>query len=555
MNIYLCEKPSQAKLLAAHIGAKRVEGDVWFGVDEAVVAARGHLLELAKADEYVGTGSWKIDDLPILPQEWVLKVKSDKRSKARFETIKSMLAKATHVIVATDPDDEGELIARDILGFLNYTGKVSRLWVSALNTEGLSVALANLRPSSDTDGNYHAADVRRKLDWLLGMNLSRAYSVEFKKTTNIGRIKSQLMSQLVERDRAIEEFKPVSYHTAQAKVASGEVFQYVGSSADPVLLGSEEISSLYKLERATGRVSSVIEDQIEVAPPRPYSFSALLADAASIGISLTDGANATQALYEAGAISYPRTGSRYLPSKDNNVFAAHSAIVLTGGLPANASEDMVSIFNLIKQNLEMHSLGNVTISRRTVVANVLGNKFKLQQQWTEKGKEGFVSALRQDHPLYAKFKRVDRKAPNVYRQGAKMTVLEIQIRQLETVTPPPHTEASLLKFMSSQGIGTEATRAGSISNLVKDGMALSFTQIDSPDNLFRIPISLYSTDWANFLVNKLPPSILGSDMTDTVKAAQDAARLGETDTNKYLLDAVKWILRVIPDCQENITIA
>jgi DNA topoisomerase-3 len=554
VNVYLCEKPAQAKLLATHIGATRLKNDVWFGAEVAVVAARGHLLELAKADEYVGKGSWKIADLPILPQEWVLKIKSDKQSKIRFETIKSMLAKATHVIVATDPDDEGELIARDILSFLNYTGKVSRLWVSALNTEGLSVALANLRPLSETEGNYRAAAVRRKLDWLFGMNLSRVFSVKFKKTTNIGRIKTQLMSQLVERDRAIEAFKPIPYHTVHATTSGGEVFQYAKSSAAPVFLSEEEISKLRQLERVCGRISSVIEDQIEVAPPQPYSFSALLADGALMGIALKNGAAATQSLYEAGAISYPRTSSRSLPSEDNQKFAAHSAIIKTGDLPVNASTDMVTIFNLIQQNLAMHSLGNAKINRRTVVVDVLGNKFKLQQRWSEKGKEGFISALPPEHPLYLKFKNVDRNVPKFYHEGAKMTVVGIQVQQLETEAPPPYNESSLLQYMSLQGIGTEATRAVSICNLMKDGMALAFTQLESPDNLFRIPISLCSTSWAKLLVNNLPPSILGSDMTDMVKSAQDAARIGETDTNKYLLDATKWMLRVVPAFQENITI-
>lgn len=533
-------------MLAKHIGATSRANGAWYGRGNAVVAAQGHLLELATADDYIGNGKWKIEDLPILPNKWDLRVKNDKRAQESFEAIGILLKQAEHVILATDPDDEGELIGRDILDAHEYKGKVSRLWVSALNTEGLRLALANLQPLSATNGNYHAASIRRKLDWLYGINLSRAFSVAFKKPTHIGRIKSQLLHALVQRDREIETFKPVTYHSVCAKTTDGDLLQYVSGSDAPALLGTNVIAKLQSLAGAKGVVSSTIEDHIEVAPPRPYSFSALLFDAATVGICLADGVTATQALYEAGAISYPRTGSRSLPSPDNKGFAAHSCIVLTGALPGNATDYMARIFNLVRQNLKMHSSGAVTIGRRTELVDVGGNGFKLQQQWIEPGKEGFVGALESNHPLYDKYKRISRRPPKARKQGAKLTVSDVQANKLVTVEPEPFDEASMLRWMSGQGIGTEATRAGAINSLESNGMAVVITQTDDFGKELRAPLVLKSTGWAKFLVRSLPPAILGSDMSMRVKAAQDAAKRGESDTDHHLLDATKWLLRVIP---------
>lgn len=454
MKLFLCEKPSQAEVLAKHLGAMSRASGAWYGRGNAVVAAQGHLLELAAADDYIGKGKWKIEDLPILPNEWVLKIKRDKRSKECFGAIGELLAQATHVILATDPDDKGELVGRDILNAHKYRGKVSRLWVSALNTEGLKLALANLQPLSATDGNYHSASIRRKLDWLYGINLSRAFSVAFDKPTQIGRIKTQLLHALVQRDLEIEKFKPAKYHSVNAKTTDGDLLQYVGGSDSPALLGADVIAKLHGLAGSAGVVSSAIEDQIEVAPPLPYSFSALLSDAATVGICLADGVTATQALYEAGAVSYPRTGSRALPSRDNKGFAAHSAIVLTGKLPVDATNNMERIFNLVRQNLKMHALGPVAINRRTVLVDFGGNRFRLQQQWIMPGKEGFVGALEPGHPLYDKYKGISRLPLKAHKQGAMLTVSEVQVNKLVTVEPAPFDEASMLRWMSVRGIGT-----------------------------------------------------------------------------------------------------
>jgi len=101
-------------------------------------------------------------------------------------------------------------------------------------------------------------------------------------------------------------------------------------------------------------------------------------------------------------------------------------------------------------------------------------------------------------------------------------------------------------MMMAQGIGTEATRVGAINSLEGNDMAVTITQTDDYGNELRAPLVLRSTKWAKYLVNNLPAAVLGTDMSMHVKAAQDAAKAGESDPNHHLLDATKWLLRVIP---------
>ena len=545
-QLFLCEKPSQAKTLAQLVGADSYVDGVWHGHNLTVVAAQGHLMGLATLDEYIGKGKWTIEGLPVLPQEWVLQVKADERSQALFKKIGHYLKVADHVVIATDPDDEGELIARDILNAHNYTGKISRLWASALNPDALRAALSNLLPLSATDGYYRAASLRRKLDWLFGMNLSRAFSVKFNRTTHVGRIKTRLLAELVKRDRMIADFKPAAFHDVVATIGGAEL-QYVTGMAVPALLDGDVLSLLTGLAGATGVVTSVMEDSIEVAPPLPYTLSALLSDAAALGVSLASGYAAAQSLYEEGAISYPRSGSTALPSAENESFAVHSAIVVTGALPANATNEMVEIFNLVQHNLQMQVSGAATVKRHTALVDVGGSVFKLQEQWAVPGKEGFVLAMPPDHPLYRRYQALIYSPQQKYRKGTKLVVSNVEVKHLETTAPAPYNEASMLKMMSVNGIGTEATRVSSINSLVKDEVAVTSAQTDKHGVVLRAPIVLRSTGWAQDLASKLPASVLGDDMTSLIKSAQDSARREDMNLDRHLLAALKWILVVMPE--------
>ena len=195
----------------------------------------------------------------------------------------------------------------------------------------------------------------------------------------------------------------------------------------------------------------------------------------------------------------------------------------------------------------MQELGAVTINRRTIMVDVRGHAFRLQEQWVKPGKEGFAGALQSDHPLYRKYQALNIRPGKAYRKGEKLVVSDVTVKKLATAAPAPYNEASILKMVAENSIGTEATRVSSINSLVKDGVAVASEQTDAHGAVLRAPIILRSTDWAQGLASKLPASVMGGEMTLQVKAAQDAARHGDESLDRHLLDATKWMLWVMPE--------
>ena len=168
-TLYLCEKPSQARVLANLLGASQQETGAFVGDEVVVTYCYGHMHSLAMPDEYIGDIPWKLCDLPILPTDWIWKVKS--QHQEQFDNIGKWLAEAKCAVIATDPDEEGEVIGRQVLKAHQFDGLVKRLWVSSLDQNSLKNAVHNLLPLSATDSHFRAGLIRHELDWLFGMNL------------------------------------------------------------------------------------------------------------------------------------------------------------------------------------------------------------------------------------------------------------------------------------------------------------------------------------------------------------------------------------------------
>ena len=149
MRLFLCEKPSQAKDIARVLGAGRPGGGCYLGSDLIVTWCIGHLIEAVPPEGYGERYKhWSIETLPIIPQAWRVKVKP--ATAAQFKIVEKLIASASEVVIATDADREGEMIAREVLELCGYRGPVKRLWLSALNNASIRQALAALRPGDTT---------------------------------------------------------------------------------------------------------------------------------------------------------------------------------------------------------------------------------------------------------------------------------------------------------------------------------------------------------------------------------------------------------------------
>ncbi|HBP0853172.1 TPA: DNA topoisomerase III, partial [Pseudomonas aeruginosa] len=168
MRLFLCEKPSQGKDIGRILGATQRGEGCLNGSGVTVTWCIGHLVEAAAPEAYdEQLKRWSIEQLPIIPQHWRVEVKP--KTATQFKVVKALLAKATQLVIATDADREGELIAREIIDLCGYRGPIERLWLSALNDASIRAALGKLRPSAETLPMYYSALARSRADWLVGM--------------------------------------------------------------------------------------------------------------------------------------------------------------------------------------------------------------------------------------------------------------------------------------------------------------------------------------------------------------------------------------------------
>ena len=215
MRLFLCEKPSQAKDIASVLGATRRGDGCWLGSGVTVTWCIGHLLETAPPDAYDARYKrWVLDDLPIVPQQWKMRIKP--KTAAQFKAVKRLLGEAGELVIATDADREGEMIARELLDHCRYRGPIQRLWLSALDDASIRKALAALKPGASTYNLYQSALGRSRADWLIGMNMSRLFTLLGRKSgyqgvLPVGRVQTPTLRLVVDRDRSIADFVPVPF--------------------------------------------------------------------------------------------------------------------------------------------------------------------------------------------------------------------------------------------------------------------------------------------------------------------------------------------------------
>ena len=220
MKLFLCEKPSQAKDIGKVLGVLDGRFDGYYRKgDVAVTWAFGHILVNAMPDAYgeAYADFGNISALPLIPTEWKMLVPP--KVAKQFKVIKGLLAQAEEVVIATDADREGEVIAREILDYCAYRKKISRFWTSGLDPVSVKKALAGIMPGSKKETLYQAGLARSRADWLVGMNLSRSYTVAYaagfgkEHTLSIGRIQTPTLNLVVRRDAAIDNFVAYPYYT------------------------------------------------------------------------------------------------------------------------------------------------------------------------------------------------------------------------------------------------------------------------------------------------------------------------------------------------------
>ncbi|SFS32630.1 DNA topoisomerase-3 [Succinivibrio dextrinosolvens] len=330
MRVYLAEKASQARDLANVLDSSNVADDGYIRVneDEVVTWCHGHLLSLADPDYYdPALKVWDVKTLPFVPTQFEWLPVKDIRSKKQLRTAASLVTKADEVVVSTDYDREGQLIAQNVLNYCNYSGKTYRLKLSALDPTSIRKALNNIEPLNATHGLYQSAIARSCSDWIVGLNMTRLFTCLSSngvrhEVVNIGRILTPTVNLICQRDEAIKNFVSRDFYEVQANVMVQN-----GSFRVKWIPAADQLDPEGHLfdEKAAAKVISDIDNKSITLtavdrtvqnenPPLPFSLSRLQIYAARhFGFSASKTLEIAQALYERKLTTYPRADCQYLP--------------------------------------------------------------------------------------------------------------------------------------------------------------------------------------------------------------------------------------------------
>lgn len=342
MRVWLCEKSDQAKNLAPLLGNPKPARGYIDTNDGRVTWAIGHLLQQAQPEQYEESwGQWAFSSLPMLPEAW--KLLPDPNKQQQLDTVVAALKGATEVVIATDCGQEGEAIARELLDFTNYRGAIRRMWYSALDEASLRKALSSLREDAASRPMYWAAQARARADWLIGMNLSRAYTLRaraagLRDVRSVGRVQTPALALVVRRDREIENFQVQTFYDIEAHVSTalGEqaTLRYSPPEAERILDRKEAEAIAQGLVdfQAPLRVE---QNERTQSPPKLLNltrFSAVVGK--KLGWKSDKALEVAQSLYDKGVTTYPRTACTLLPNEQESGIPA--VLEAIGKLPGTA---------------------------------------------------------------------------------------------------------------------------------------------------------------------------------------------------------------------------
>ena len=299
MRLFIAEKPSLGREIAKALGGgeKKSGYIVINGGQDIVTWEFGHLLRSFEPEDYDEKYRMRrMEDLPIIPAVWKLKIGNDAQKQKQYNIIKELLTKADSVVNAGDPDREGQLLVDELLENLGNAKPVQRVLINALDAKSIRQALASMRDNAEFAGMRDAARARSYADWIVGMNYSRAYSIPAKQAgymqgMHIGRVKTPTMAMVVRREEEIKNFKSVMYYQVQVD------WEYEGASIRSIWQPGENSTGLDLDDRLVER--NIAEDilakvQNSTAPAAvvriehqekqeqqhlPYSLSALQVEA------------------------------------------------------------------------------------------------------------------------------------------------------------------------------------------------------------------------------------------------------------------------------------
>ena len=575
-RLIVAEKPSVGRDIANALNCYEQHKGYISGKNDIVTWAVGHLVGLAMPEDInPALKDWKIEDLPIIPDEFQLKVLSS--GEDQFEVIRKLMLdpEIDNIVCATDAGREGELIFRYIYQKVGCTKPVERLWISSLTYGAIKDGFANLKPASEYDHLYESAKCRSQADWLIGMNGTRVFAVvnEVKKLS-VGRVMSPTLAILVQREMERRDFVPEKYCEVLADFGGfyGKMLNPEKEEDNQTFFPVDRKEELTKYEEhhsAAGSVINIENDEKAQPSKMLYDLTSLQRDANRIyGMSSQWTLDTAQKLYEQKAITYPRTDSRYLTSDIKPTFPKILESLKKGALKPFVEKALVSEKDLYgrfinnKEVTDHHAIIPTGVAKdmdswpnaekiifdliaRRFIGMFLSDRVTVQQN-------AIIQVDRSDFTctgeklIEAGWSEVDKNIGNMksnlpeLHTGDSVAISKMWVRTDETTPPAPHTEASLLLAMEHAGsytgeeddddvemefgIGTPATRAQTIEKLIEKEMAVHKGK------------ALIPTEYGIKLVSILPDVLRSPELTGKWEAKLTQIAKGKESPDEFMAD-------------------
>ncbi|MFP1878530.1 DNA topoisomerase III [Lonsdalea quercina] len=594
MQLYLCEKPSQGKDIGTILGATQRKQGYLAGPGVIVTWAVGHLLEQAQPETYGEQygNPWRESVLPIVPTQWKMTVKKD--TADQFAVVRSLLKQVDSVVIATDADREGEVIARELLEYCHFTGAVQRLWLSALDEASIRQALANKLPGEKTAALYHAGMARARADWMTGMNLTRLYTLKareqgYGEVLSIGRVQTPALALVVNRDREIANFVSKPHWQVQATLQK-EGINFPANWVPAANYCDEEkrciqqnvAQAVVQLCQQTGSalVLDVRTERKKESAPLAFDLGTLQqACSRKWGMSANQVLSIAQSLYETHkATTYPRTDCGYLPTSmreeipqvlnaitrtdptlsatvakldtgfvsriwnDKKITAHHGIIPTKQPFDlSKLSADELRVYQLIRQHYLAQFLPLHEVDVTEATFNIGGQLFRTR------GKVEIVAgwkALFQHEGSESKEDDDEARLPTLVK-GQSCAVAGAELKTLQTKPPAHFTDGTLIAAMKNAAAFVSDPQ---LKKILKEnaGLGTEATRAAILETLFKRGYLekkgkfLFSTPIAGELIDALPAALTNPGMTALWEQALDEIAQGQMSLETFMSRQAQW---------------
>ena len=544
--LVITEKPQAAEKIAAALGEgkdrkiNRPGGVSYYELqrnDKQVIVANavGHLFSVSQAIK--GT------DYPIFDIGWFpnYEVRKNDFTRKYYSVIDKLVKGASEIVIATDFDVEGEVIGYNIVRFIGHQSDAKRMKFSALTADEVQNAYDNAHPTIEW-GQAIAGETRHFLDWLYGINLSRALMHAMKTTgkfkiMSIGRVQGPALHLIVEREKEIKKFKPEPYW--QIFITVNDKKNKLELKHNKDITKKEELDKFNELKGKECEVSTRKTKQT-LNPPAPFDLTTLQTEAYKFhGITPTYALQSAQKLYLAGLISYPRTSSQKIPEamkpleileklkkknssltkhatrkkpvEGNKSDPAHPAIIPTGVYNKLEGYDE-KIYNLILKRFISCFCDNAELENKRVETEIINNNQKLK--FAARGMEILKPGWMNVYPVKMEEKEIK-------DMNGKVKIEKVKIDEKETKPPKRFSPASILKELEKRNLGTKATRANILETLYNRNY-IKEKSIQATELGMRLIDSL----------EKHSPIIIDERLTREIEKDMDEIRNSKKDLSK-----------------------